>query len=479
MGLETGNMKTVLKPTVLIIDDEANLLKFFEYLVRGLDFEVVTGRTAADFRRLMNGSNEYATILLDMMLPDGNGLELLEELHNAEQQVPVILITAYGTIDRAVDAMKLGAFDFVTKPVDPDRLGVIIKNAVEHHQLRREVRSLRRRLDPPHLFHGMVGSHAAMVEIYGMIESVAPSNATVMITGESGTGKELVARAIHEISGRREHPFIPLNCAAIPRDLLESELFGHERGAFTGAIDQYPGCFERADKGTLFLDEICEMDLGLQSKLLRLLQEQQFYRIGGTQPISVNVRILSATNKDPVQAIRAGGFREDLFYRLNVVPIHLPALRERREDIGLLANTFLMEFAKANKRAFQNIDIQALTAMERYDWPGNVRELRNMIEQLVVLNDGPRLTEQMLPERVRQAQPPAMPAAASQAEGRPAPDGAGGEPIEHIQPFWQVERDKIQTALDLCNGNIQEVARRLEISPATLYRKIEKYGLVR
>ena len=459
-------------PVILVIDDETNLLRFFQYNIKGLGFDVVTGQTAADLRRLV-GEREYATLLLDMMLPDGNGVELLDEIRSHYPDLPIIVITAYGTIDKAVEAMKRGAYDFLPKPVDIDRLNTIIRNAVEQHSLRREVRTLRRRLEPPREFCGMIGSAPPMIEVYNMIESVAPTTATVMITGESGTGKELVARAIHKYSTRANRPFIAINCAAIPRDLLESELFGHEKGSFTGAVDRFPGCFERSNGGTLFLDEICEMDMGLQAKLLRVIQEQVFYRIGGTEPIKVNVRILSATNKQPAEAVAAGKFREDLYYRMNVLPIHLPALRERREDIGPIATHYLMEFSRQNGRSFQGFDLDALTIMEGHQWSGNVRELRNVVEQIVVLNDGERVTADMLPDSIQQLRPVAATEMnpLTGEEVPPSPDA--------IQPFWQIERDQIQMALDLCSGNVQDAARRLEISPATLYRKIEKYGLVK
>jgi len=464
----------VSKPTILVIDDETNLLRFFEYNIRGLGYDVVVGASGADFQRMI-GEREYATILLDLMLPDASGLDLLEQARKIHPELPVIMITAYGTIDRAVQAIKLGAYEFLPKPIDLDKLNTIIRNAVEQYLLRREVRTLRRQLEPPREFQSMVGTSPAMLEIYNMIETVAATTATVMVTGESGTDKELVARGLHNLSSRAGREFVAINCAAIPRDLLENELFGHEKGSFTGATERYKGCFERADKGTLFLDEICEMDLGLQAKLLRLIQEQQFYRVGGTEPVQVDVRILTATNQNPAEAVRAGRFREDLYYQLNVVPINLPPLRERREDIGQIANKYLLEFSKAYGRRFQGFDLEALAALERYGWPGNVRELRNVVEQLVVLNEGERVTASMLPARILEARP------APVEPGQAAP--AGGERAtltsESIRPFWQVERDQIQSALDLCGGNVQEVARRLEISPATLYRKIEKYGLVK
>jgi DNA-binding NtrC family response regulator len=469
----------VAKPSLLVIDDETNLLRFFEYNIRGLGFDVATGESGADFRRLIE-QREYSTILLDVMLPDTNGIELMEEAHRLYPDLPVILITAYGTIEKAVEAMKRGAMDFLPKPVDIDRLNSIIVNAVRQYELRREVKTLRRQIEPLKEFQGMVGQSAQMLEIYDTIERVAPTSATVMITGESGTGKELVAKAIHSLSGRSQKPFVAINCAAISRDLLESELFGHERGSFTGAEARHQGCFERADGGTLFLDEICEMDLGLQAKLLRVIQERMFYRVGGSKPIEVDVRLVAATNQNPTEAVAAGRFREDLYYRLNVVPIPLPALRDRAEDIGQIARQFLREFSEQNKRSFHGFELEALGAMERYRWGGNVRELRNVIEQIVVLNDGERVSPTMLPEAIQSAAP-APSQEASTASGRPASLSAAPvvETPASIRPFWQVERDTIQRALDLCRGNVQDVARRLSLSPATLYRKIEKYGLVK
>ncbi len=470
-------MQDSSKPTILVIDDETSLLRLFEYSINGLGYDVVSGATAADLRRLIV-ERRYDALLLDMMLPDGNGIELLEGIRTSHPDLPVILITAFGTIDHAVDAMKKGAFDFLPKPVDLDRLTMIIRNAVEHHNLRREVRVLKRCINPPSSFQGMVGGSEIMLTLYTLIESVAPTSATVMITGESGVGKELVASAVHKVSQRHEKPFVALNCAAIPGELLESELFGHEKGSFTGAIDRREGCFKRADQGTLFLDEVCEMDLGLQAKLLRVLQEQSFYRVGGSDPIRVDVRIIAATNQEPHEAVAAGHFREDLYYRLNVVPVRVPPLRERVEDIGNIATSCLLEFSRENQRNFAGFDLQSLAAMEQFHWPGNVRELRNVLEKIVVMNNGDRVQLDMLPEYIRvQDQSPSSPPA---SEKGPLPAPAFGPPDRNlIRPIWQIERDQIQQGLDLCGGNVQEVARRLEISPATLYRKIEKYGLVK
>jgi two-component system repressor protein LuxO len=479
----TAKIDTSDSPSILVIDDEPSLLRFFEYNVRALGYRVRTGGSLRDLFRLLE-EESFAAVLLDLMLPDGEALEHIPKIIELYPKLSVILVSAHGTIPKAVTAIKHGAVNFIQKPVNLETLENVVANAIELWRLKRENDRLRRRLDPRSQFHGMIGQSEVMQAVYEMIESVAATMSPVMITGESGTGKELVARAIHASGPRAKKPFIAINCAAIPRDLLESEIFGHEKGAFTGAIEKYQGCFERADKGTLFLDEIAEMDINLQVKLLRLIQEQSFFRIGGTQQIQVNVRILAATNKDPLEMVQQNRFREDLFYRLNVLPIHLPPLRERREDIALLATRFLHELSDINNRNFQGFELDAMIALEDYYWTGNIRELRNVIEQVVVLNDTELITLKMLPDRIRNYHPgeqaadngaPARPeAVAAHASGSASPNG-----VKAIRPFWQTERDEIQRALTLCKGNVQEVARRLEISAATLYRKIEKYGLVK
>jgi two-component system, repressor protein LuxO len=467
--------------SVLVIDDEPSLLRYFEYNIRSLGFRVRTGASLADLFRLLE-EEAFTVLLLDLMLPDGEALDHLPQIVERYPDLSVALVSAHGTIPKAVAAIKHGAVNFIQKPVSPEQLESTIRGAVELWRLKREVHELRRKLEPTPEFHGMIGQSEVMLNLYNLIEnSLARTMAPVMITGESGTGKELVARSIHECGPRSRRPFVAINCAAIPRDLLESELFGHEKGAFTGAIDRHVGCFERADKGTLFLDEICEMDPGLQAKLLRVIQEQAFYRIGGTQQIHVSVRILSATNKDPLEMVRLGKFREDLFYRLNVLPIHLPPLRERREDIPAIANSYLLEFADQNHKALRGFDREAQFALENYGWSGNVRELRNAIEQIVVMNDGEKVTLEMLPPKIKTAvaPPPADPSPETASPGAPQGPQSVPRARDELRPFWQIERDAIQRALDLCEGNVQEVARRMEISAATLYRKIEKYGLVK
>jgi len=475
--MANGSMQSAAPPdsfdqaSVLIIDDEPNLLRFFEYNVQRMGYRVVSGHSNADMLRLLD-QEAFAVILLDLMLPDGEALDHLPMVIERHPRTSVILISAHGTIPKAVAAIQKGAVNFIQKPVNLEQLEAAIRQAVEIWRLKREVQTLRRRLEPSREFLGMVGQSEVMQDIFGVIESVAHTPTPVMITGESGTGKELVAHAIHTLSPRAQRPFIAINCAAIPRDLLESELLGHERGAFTGAVEQRLGCFERADKGTLFLDEICEMDIGLQAKLLRLLQEQSFYRVGGSQLIHVSVRILTATNKDPQRMVEQGLFREDLFYRLNVLPIHLPPLRERREDIMPIARKFLEEVNRRSGKDFLGFNSDAIAAMERYAWPGNIRELQNVIEQVAVLNQGDRIDFSMLPRHIREHIP-----VASEAGSGALQTGVQGS--NEIRPFWQTERDEIQRAIVLSDGNVQEASRRLEISAATLYRKIEKYGLIK
>lgn len=459
-------------PSVLVIDDEPSLLRYFEYNIRRMGYEPRTGASITELFRLIE-KGPHAVILLDLMLPDGEALDHLPRLVKACPMTSVVIVTAHGTIPKAVDAIKAGALNFIQKPVSPEQLETALTHGVEVWRLKVENQRLRRRLEPIHEFQGLIGESEPMQHLYGLIESVAGSSAPTLITGESGSGKELVARAVHALSARSAGPFVAINCAAIPHELLESEIFGHERGAFPGAAETYQGCFERADAGSLFLDEICEMDMGLQAKLLRLIQDQAFSRVGGGKPLRVDVRIIASTNQEPLRMIEAGKFREDLYYRLNVLPIHLPPLRERREDIALIATRFLRRLAEASGKGFKSLDVEALRALEAQPWRGNIRELGNVIQQAVALHDGERITLEMLPESIRNR------------GGEPARergnggDADGEDDPEKLRPFWQVERDEIQRALRACRGNVQDVARRLEISAATLYRKIEKYGLVK
>ena len=469
--------------SVLVIDDEPSLQRYFEYNIQAMGFRVRVGGSLADLFRMLE-EETYTVLFLDLMLPDGESLDSLPQIVENYPDLSVALVSAHGTIPKAVAAIQGGAVNFLQKPVSPEQLESTLHSAARLWRLKREVNELRRKLEPAHEFQGMIGQSETMLNLYNTIEhSLSRTMAPVMITGESGTGKELVAKAIHVCGPRAKKPFIAINCAAIPRDLLESELFGHEKGAFTGAIERHEGCFERANKGTLFLDEICEMDLNTQPKLLRVLQEQSFTRVGGNKQIEVSVRIISATNRDPLGMLEDGSFREDLYYRLNVLPIDLPPLRERREDIMAIAGHFLREFTAQNEKSFENFDTETRAFLENYGWSGNVRELRNIIEQVVVLNDGILVKAEMLPEKIRMSVDPSVVMRAKEASdpGFNIEDALPVQSVrpEDLKPFWQTERDEIQMALNVCRGNVQEVARRMEISPATLYRKIDKYGLVK
>jgi len=451
--------------TILVIDDDLTILRFLEHALDRLEYAVRTGESAADLWRQLDASPPDI-LILDVMLPDANGVDLLPELARRYPALPVVVLTGHATVDLAVEAMKRGAYDFIGKPVDLRRLEITLRHATDYRDLVEEVAAYRRGLGALDSCGEMVGRHPIMQLLYAQIENVAPSSVPVLITGESGTGKELVARALHAKSKRARGPFVDINCAAIPHELLESEMFGHEKGSFTGAYRQYIGCFERAHGGTLFLDEICEMDIHLQAKLLRVLQDGRFARIGGDQKIVTDVRIISATNRDPDDALEKGKLREDLYYRLNVVRLHVPALRERRSDISMLARHFLEHSCRIHDKAFRDFEEDALEALIACPWKGNVRELINVIEQAVVLNQGDVVTPAMLPPHVAQT--------TRQGEaGAPAAEDSG------VLPFWLTEKLEIEKALRLSGSNVGEAAKKLQLSQATLYRKIQKYGLAR
>ncbi|MFH1830335.1 MAG: sigma-54 dependent transcriptional regulator [Pseudomonadota bacterium] len=403
---------------------------------------------------------------------DASGLEkLIERMRRLDDNLPVIVVARSKSLEYAVGAMKAGAYDYLPIPVDGEQLRHAIRNAINLYNLTKRVYLLETQMGWRGGMDDMIGHSTVMQEIFSMITMVAKSNATVLITGESGTGKELVARAIHNHSSRSHKTFLDINCGAIPRELLENELFGHERGAYTGADRRYMGSCERADGGTLFLDEISEMDPLLQVKLLRFLQERTFMRVGGNDLIKVDVRIIAATNRDISKEAQEGRFREDLLYRLNVVPVHIPPLRDRREDIPLLAKHFLDKYSTKNEKIFLDFSPQALDVLMAYEWPGNVRELENSIERVVVLNNDSRVKLSHLPKDI-------------QEQGRMHPQTV--EPIEpsmapldggKIIPLELVEKYAIEAALKRCLGNVGEAARKLKIGQATLYRKIKHYGL--
>jgi len=412
-----------------------------------------------------------AAIVLDILLPDMNGIDILRHVQEAQLPCSVVVVTTQGSINVAVEAMKAGAFDFIVKPVNAERLIYTLRNAVAHRHLADELDSLRDDFGRESYF-GFIGSSLPMQAVYRIIDSAAPSKATVFITGESGTGKEVCAEAIHRRSPRREAPFIAVNCAAIPRDLIESEIFGHVKGSFTGAISDRRGAASQADGGTLFFDEICDMDVDLQAKLLRFVQTGGFQRVGGEAIETVDVRFVCATNRDPWEEVAAGRFREDLYYRLHVIPITLPPLREREADVLVIAEHLLDRFSSEEKKPFKRYDEDAAAAISRFPWPGNVRQLQNVIRSVVVLHDADVVTVDMLPaqiaggaggapSRVSSPQPAALPGLSRGA-------GAGG-----FRPLREVEMEYIQQVIDACDGNIPRAAAILELSPSTLYRRLK------
>jgi two-component system response regulator PilR (NtrC family) len=381
---------------LLIVDDEESLLDFLSLLFLQEGYEVETARNVESGRREL-ARKTFDVVLCDVTMPDGSGLDLLREIKAAEPSPPVIMMTAYTSTKTALEAMKLGAADYVSKPFDVEELKIVVQKALERAELSRENVYLRRELEQKYTFNNIIGKSSRMQAIFSLIERIARTTSTVLINGESGTGKELIARAIHYSSPRANRRFLSINCGALPENLLESELFGHERGAFTGAVRDKKGLFQEADRGTLFLDEIGEMTPAMQVKLLRALQEKTVRKVGGTEEEQVDVRIIAATHQDLETRISTGEFREDLYYRINVLPIQLPPLRQRREDIPILVDFFLQKYCKQMDLSPKQISVEAMQMLESYDWPGNVRELENMIERVLALSHADTITTRDLP----------------------------------------------------------------------------------
>jgi two-component system, NtrC family, response regulator PilR len=382
---------------LLIVDDEASLVDFLSILFQGEGYDVATARSVEEARKSLERAT-FDLVLCDILMPDGNGLDLLREIKSHNGAAPqVIMMTAYTSTKSAIEAMKLGATDYVSKPFDVDELKIVAQKALERAELADENVYLRRELEQKHSFNNIIGKSGRMQAIFSLIERIARTTSTVLVHGESGTGKELIARAIHFASPRSARRFLSINCGAMPENLLESELFGHERGAFTGAVRDKKGLFQEADRGTLFLDEIGEMTPTMQVKLLRAIQEKIVRKVGGTEEEPVDVRIIAATNQDLEARIQSGDFREDLYYRINVLPIHLPPLRQRREDIPLLVEFFLQKCCREMDLPLRQISIEAMHILESYDWPGNVRELENLIERVLALSHAETITTRDLP----------------------------------------------------------------------------------
>jgi DNA-binding NtrC family response regulator len=388
--------------TILVVDDDPDIREVLQDRLESLDYRVLTASSGKEGLDLLEKQSPQIA-LLDIEMPDMSGLEVLKEMRARAMDVTVVMITAYGTIERAVEAMKEGAYDFIPKPFDPEHIALIVKKALERERLRREVEILSEEVGER--YHLVVGRSATMNQAVETAKKAAASKTTILLLGESGTGKEIFARAIHNWGAEKTKPFVAINCVGLSKELLESELFGHEKGAFTGAHELKKGKMELAHGGTIFLDEIGDISPELQTKFLRFLQEREFERVGGTRPIHVDVRIVAATNRDLDAAVKDGRFREDLYYRLNVIPINLPPLRERKEDVAELALFFMQRFAAETKKSFTEITKEAGDRLVAYDWPGNVRELANVIERAVVLGQGPKITPQDLPPRIVAAEP--------------------------------------------------------------------------
>jgi two-component system response regulator HydG len=454
--------ETTPPASVLVVDDDRAHRTMLRTLVGGWGYDIFEADDGASAIAAVK-DRPFDLILMDIRMIKVSGLEALEQIRVLNPAIPVILMTAYSSVETAVAALKKGAYDYLTKPLDFEKLKVTLQRAADHRRLREENRELRQRLDE-HFDPGrIIGRSSAMVRLLETVSQVAASEATVLISGESGTGKELIAGAIHYNSPRREGAFVKINCAAITETLLESELFGHEKGAFTGAERRKEGKFFQADGGTLFLDEVSEMSLPMQVKLLRVLQEREFSRVGGEEVIAVDVRVVAATNRDLAEAIEAGSFREDLYYRLNVVALELPPLRRRREDIPLLCHHFLDGFSEKNRKAIKGYTPDAMDGLTRYRWPGNVRELMNAVERAVVLARSDYLTVEDF----------TMIGAAPGEEDR---DAGAMDDIAGEQTLDNVERATILKTLEAVDGNKSEAARRLGITRKTLHSKLKKYG---
>ena len=448
---------------ILVIDDEAEIRESLETLLQLEGYAVSSAATGREGLTLL-GERTFDIVLLDLALPDRNGMDILAEIHMLNPLQPVIMITAYGTVENAVRAMQSGATNFIQKPWDNEKLLADVRAAVARQRAEEENVQLKRALKQRYDFENIVGKSEPMLKIFDLVSQVAPSRSTILLQGESGTGKELIAKAIHLHSARRDRSFVPVNTGSMPADLLESNLFGHVKGAFTSAIASKKGLFEVADRGTLFLDEIGTMSLDTQSKILRVLQDRKFMHLGGTQEMQVDVRIIAATNVDLRQMVREGRFREDLFYRLNVITVDLPPLRQRREDIPLLVDHFLKKYSDENDRPRCRVSTEALRPLLTYPWPGNVRELENVIERAVVLSSGAEITADLLPDHIL-------------GRGTPIPVVDSDPAASLFDIMEDCERRIIMDMLEKCGWNQTEAAERFHVPLSTLNQKIKRLNI--
>jgi DNA-binding NtrC family response regulator len=463
---ESRRDNTMTEAQILVVDDEVGMVTLLRnYLTR--EGYAVTTAPSAEVALQVLEEHDIDVVLTDLRMPGMGGMELVREIHASRPDTQVILMTAFGSIDMAVEAMKAGAYHFVTKPVKLPEVGALMHKALTERALRLENRHLRQAVEERYRFGDLLGKSAVMQRLFGLLERLAATNSTVLIQGESGTGKELVARALHYHGARRRHPFVPVNCAAMPEGLLESELFGHTRGAFTGADIARRGLFLEAARGTIFLDEIGEMPLGMQTKLLRVLEQRQIRPVGSDREVAIDVRVIAATNRDLRNAVRQGTFREDLYYRLNVMVVHIPPLREHREDIALLAETFLQRYATANHLEPRHLTPQALGCLEQYAWPGNVRELSHVIERAVTLSTSARINVEDL--GLDSAPPASHPGCAAAQEV--------SIPTDTLLNLDDLTRHVVTVALQKTHGHKGRAATLLGVHPRTLTRMLRRYGL--
>jgi two-component system response regulator HydG len=452
---------------VLVVDDKENMLKLFAKILGEEAYELSTAIDGTRALALL-AAETFDVVITDIRMPGADGFAVLQAAKQRSPDTEVILMTAYASVQAAVDAMRQGAYDYITKPFDPDDAALIVARALERKRLREQAANLHREIQGVYGFDKLIGKSPQMRAVYTLLERAAELDITVLITGDSGTGKELAARAIHYRSARKEHPFVPVNCGALPAELVESELFGHARGAFTGAVATRPGLFETARGGTLFLDEVGELPLAVQVKLNRALQEREIRPVGENKEVSIDVRIIAATHRDLAADVKCGRFREDLFYRLNVLPVHMPALRDRREDIPLLAIHLLDKHARSQRRVFEGFDPEALRALIGYTWPGSVRQLENAIERAVAISGSPRIGLPDLPKEVA---------------GAPA----GELPLEELvkMPYRdavnaardRVSREYLVALLRECVGNVTRAAERAGMERESLHRLLKRYGV--